>query len=86
MENAIHKGTELNNVKETWDENERNLRNQNSLGSEGNIADDIAPANDLDKLVKNEARDYDNTENEKRLLTGERATINDDADEGTSSG
>ncbi len=78
MENSTHKGTELNNVKETWDQNERNLQNTNPGGGEGNTSNEVIPEGDLDKLVKQEAAEYDNVNKEDRILSGERATVNDD--------
>lgn len=36
MENSHQKGTELNNVKETWEQNERNLKNENLAGGKWN--------------------------------------------------
>ncbi len=77
MENSTHKGTELNNVKETGDQNERNLQNSNS-GSQGNIFNEEAQASDLEQLIKQEANEYDNTNKEDRVLGGDRATLNDD--------
>ncbi len=78
MENSTHKGTELNNVKETWDQNERNLQNTNPGSGEGNTSNEVIPEGDLDKLVKQEAAEYDNVNKEDRILSGERATVNDD--------
>jgi hypothetical protein len=77
MENKSHKGTELNNVQETWDQNERNLQNGNPIGS-ATPTEEMTPKNELDKLIQQEASEYDNTNKEDRLLDGERATVNDD--------
>lgn len=67
MSRNKHKGTELNNIRETWEQNERQHVNSPS-----------APANDLDRLVEKEAAEYDEANKEERLLGGERATISDD--------
>jgi hypothetical protein len=77
MENNSHKGTELNNVRETWDQNERNL--QRGKGASSNIQlEEAAPANELEQLIKQEASEYDNANKEDRTLGGERATVADD--------
>jgi hypothetical protein len=78
MENN-HKGTELNNVKETWEQNERNLQSGGGPGSPNeNPVNEADPANELEKLVKQEAAEYDNENKENRILGGDRATVNDD--------
>ncbi len=79
MENNTHKGTELNNVSETWDQNERQRAHENSLGKEGDRLDDAVAETDLEQLIKQEASEYDHVNKENRILTGERATLNDDA-------
>ena len=71
MAKNIHKGTELNNIKETWEQNER-ARRENS-----EIRNTEAPDDDLTKVVKEEAAEYDNMNNDERLLGGERASVND---------
>jgi hypothetical protein len=73
MENTPHKGTELNNVKETWDQNERNA--ENTSGSDESQTS--TPSNELEQKVKEEATEYDNSNKEDRLLDGDRATVND---------
>ena len=74
MAKGIHKGTELNNVKETWDQNERNR------SGESDAADSAATGNeDLQKAIKEEAAAYDQDNAEEKLLGGDRATVNDDA-------
>jgi hypothetical protein len=70
-----HNGTELNNVKETWDQNEKERANG------GEAADDLqgnaAPATGLDQIIQKEASEYDNENKENRLLGGDRASVND---------
>ena len=83
MENGTHKGTEFNNVQETWNQNERNLQNESAAGA-GSAADETAPKNDLEKLIKQEASEYDDANKEDRILDGERATVTDE-NTGTSS-
>jgi hypothetical protein len=77
MENGIHKGTELNNVKETWDQNEKNKENENTWKTEAENTK-AEPVSELEKVIKQEADEYDSENKENQLLTGERATINDD--------
>lgn len=69
MAKNIHKGTELNNVKETWDENERKRvdRRSSSSGDEG-----------LDQVVKEESSEYDKANKEERLLGGDRGSVKDE--------
>jgi hypothetical protein len=69
MAKNIHKGTELNNVKETWDENEKK-----QLNTPG-------PSNtdeNLDRVIKEESSEYDSANKEERLLTGDRGSVNDE--------
>ena len=75
MENNQHKGTELNNVQETWNENEK--RREEGSEAAGNTQPDAQPATTLDKIIQQEAQDYDNENKESRLLGGDRATVND---------
>ncbi len=78
MENSIHKGTELNNVRETWEQNEKLRQNSNGPQMEGSASNDEAPQNELEQLIKQEASEYDNENKENRILGGDRATVNDD--------
>ena len=78
MESSTHKGSELNNVSETWDKNERLREKRNSAGTEGNTSDEPAPENELEQLIKQEASEYDNENKENRILGGDRATVNDE--------
>jgi hypothetical protein len=73
MSNEIRKG--LNNVKETWEANEK-ARNEESTNS--NESEQVPAASELDRVVREEAADYDNTSNEDRLQGGDRASVNDD--------
>ena len=67
MSRNIHKGTELNNVRETWEQNERHHVNSPS-----------APEESMDRLIEEEAAEYDHADKKERLLGGERATVHDD--------
>lgn len=69
MTKNIHKGTELNNVKETWQQNEGKTENASAPSTTGN---------DLDQVVKEEASEYDDANKEERLLSGDRASVKDD--------
>ena len=78
MENSNHKGSEYNNIIETWEQNEKKRENANPTGTEGNTTDEAPAGNDLEQVIKQEAREYDNVNKENRVLSGDRATINDD--------
>ena len=69
MAKNIHKGTELNNVKETWEQNEKKRANNivPSTSDEG-----------LDRVIKEESSEYDNANKEERLLTGDRGSVKDE--------
>lgn len=64
----IHKGTELNNVRETWEQNERQHINTPSAPDKEN----------LERLIERGASEYDDANKEERLLGGERATVKDE--------
>jgi hypothetical protein len=78
MENKIHKGSELNNVRETWDQNERLRASGNTAETESATTSDATIGTDLEQLIKKEASEYDNENKENRVLTGDRATVNDE--------
>ena len=82
MAKGIHKGTELNNISETWDQNERNLGSGNEASSTGGAMDAATGNRDLDQVIKEEASEYDHANKEDRLMDGERATLNDSPDAG----
>jgi hypothetical protein len=65
-----HKGTELNNVRETWEKNEREQVKTNAPPS----------TESLQRTIEEEATKYDEANKEERLLTGNRASLNDDQD------
>lgn len=71
-----HNGTELNNVKETWEYNERERANGRSEDTTG-ANDAASPATPLDQIIREEARAYDTDNKEDRLLGGDWATVND---------
>lgn len=78
---AIHKGTELNNVNETWNQNER-LRQEGEEGRAENTSADATGINkDLAQTIQKEAAEYDNASKDERVLDGERATVKDTPDE-----
>jgi len=70
-----HNGTELNNVKETWDQNEKERANES--GASYDTQGSTAPATELDQIIQEEASEYDNENKENRLLGGDRASVND---------
>lgn len=69
MSKSIHKGTELNNVKETWEQNEKQQINTNAP---------VTTDENLEEIIEEESSEYDNANKEERLLTGDRASVNDE--------
>ena len=69
MAKNIHKGTELNNVKETWEENEKR-----KVGNGGTTSSN----DDLDRVIKEESSEYDSANKEERLLAGDRGSVKDE--------
>jgi len=65
----IHKGTELNNVKETWNENEKKQVNTTAPSTNDE---------ELDRVIKKESSEYDSANKEERLLTGDRGSVKDE--------
>ena len=75
---ALHKGTEFNNVNETWNRNEQR-RQEGEEGRVENVSTGSTGVNkDLAQTIREEAAEYDNASKEERVLDGERATVNDD--------
>jgi hypothetical protein len=74
---AIHKGTELNNVNETWNENERLRAAGDAPGTDNTAGHPANESEELKQAIKEEAAEYDKANKEDRLLDGERATVND---------
>ena len=75
MANYEHNGTELNNVKETWDRNER--ERASSSGDARDPQPDTTPTTKLDEIIQQEAKEYDEGNKEDQLLGGDRASVND---------
>lgn len=69
MAKNIHKGTELNNVKETWQQNER---------SGAGTSESSSTDKNLKRVIKKEASEYEDANKEERLLSGDRASVNDE--------
>ena len=74
MAKSIHKGTELNNVNETWQQNER----ARESGADPGTADDSFVGKDLQQVIKEEAAEYDNDNKADRVLPGDRGSVRDD--------
>jgi hypothetical protein len=70
MPKNIHKGTELNNVRETWERNEKEDANDGSP---------TTTDNNLKRIIEEEASEYDSANKEERLLDGDRASVNDES-------
>jgi hypothetical protein len=69
MPKNIHKGTELNNVRETWERNEKeNVHTGRPTTTDEN----------LEHIIQEEASEYDNANKEERLLDGDRASVSDE--------
>ncbi|OLY91929.1 hypothetical protein SAMN05444008_109200 [Cnuella takakiae] len=77
MAKATHRVTGLNNVSETWDRNEQRKSEENAAENDMENTE-IPAASELDRVVRDEAAEYDNDNKEDRLLGGDRATRNDD--------
>ena len=87
MENNMHKGTEFNNIIETWNKNEQNRNSGNVPGNEGAANEEITPAaNPLEEVIRQEAAAYDSEIKENQLLGGDRATVNDETVDAGDSG
>lgn len=74
---AEHKGTELNNIQETWNQNEKMRENGEAPGPVGTGDEATGVGDDLQRVIKQEAAEYDNANKEERLLDGERATVSE---------
>lgn len=77
MAKATHRVTGLNNVSETWDRNEQKRSEENAAENDMENTE-LPAASELDRVVRDEAAEYDNDNKEDRLLGGDRATRNDD--------
>lgn len=77
MAKQINKGLDFNNVNETWNKNEQNRPVGNPQQTSTERSESTGRA-DLDRVIKKEAKEYDTTNKEDQLLSGDRATINDD--------
>lgn len=69
MAKNIHKGSEFSNIKETWNENEKERVNTNAPSSTDE---------NLEQIIEEESSEYENANKEERLLTGDRASVNDE--------
>jgi hypothetical protein len=69
MPENIHKGKELNNIKETWEHNEREQLNTGSPATTDK---------NLERVIKEEASEYESANKEERLLGGDRDSVDDE--------
>ena len=78
MAKNINKRTDYSNINETWDQNEqrreKGLAPQNDDTSSGGTTTD----EELQRVIHEEAAEYDKANKEDRVLGGDRATVNDD--------
>ena len=80
---AIHKGNELNNVRETWNRNEEQRARENAPSSMPAPDNAGAVSDDLQQTISEEAAEYDKANKEDRVLGGDRATVSDEEREDT---
>jgi hypothetical protein len=80
---ATHRGTELNNVKETWDQNERLRQSGEAAGIDDATAGTTGVSRELEQTIREEAAEYDNANKEDRILDGDRATVSGDRSGGS---
>ncbi len=78
MENNNHKGTEFNNINDTWNQNEKRREEGLEAGTSDATTAGATVSNDLQQIIKEEAAEYDNANKEDRVLGGDRASVNDD--------
>lgn len=74
-----HRGSEHNNIRETWERNEAEKNHATSPGRPGTVTTTVN--RDLEETIKEEAAEYDNASMEDRLLDGDRASVNDTTDD-----
>lgn len=73
MVKNIHKGSEFNNIKETWSENEKEQEQERVNTNAPSTTDE-----NLERAIEEESSEYDSANKEERLLTGDRASVNDE--------
>jgi hypothetical protein len=78
MAKNIHKGSEFNNVNETWNQNEKNRVRGNAADRDETSMGSGSEADDLNQKIKEEAAEYDQVNKEERILGGDRASLNDE--------
>jgi hypothetical protein len=74
----VRKGSEFNNIGETWDKNERNRESGRTPRREDADNRGTTISNDLDQTIKEEAEEYDHENKENKVMGGERASVNDE--------
>ena len=74
---AIHKGNELNNVRETWNRNEEERARENAPAGAPGADNAGSVGDDLQQTISNEAAEYDRANKEDRVLGVDRASVND---------
>ncbi|RYZ56081.1 MAG: hypothetical protein EOO14_12635 [Chitinophagaceae bacterium] len=74
-----HRGSEHNNIRETWERNEAERAAAAGTGRQGTA--NRSADRDLEETIKEEAAEYDNASKEDRLLEGDRASVNDTGDD-----
>ena len=72
-----NKGSDLNNVNETWNRNERLRQQGEAAPGENAPAGASGVPDDLTRTIQREAAEYDNANKDDRLLDGDRATVSD---------
>jgi hypothetical protein len=84
MENNMHKGSEFNNIIETWDQNEQKRVSGNAPVGEDASNSSPVPESDIEQVIHREAAAYDAENKNDQLLGGDRASVSDDANDDTS--
>ena len=78
MAKNIHKGSEYNNINETWDENEKRRERGIAPRTDDTASGGATTDESLQKVIHKEAAEYDRANKEDRVLGGDRATVKDD--------
>lgn len=76
-----NRGSELNNVNETWNRNERLRQRGEAAPGDNAPAGSSGVSDDLTRTIKREAAEYDNADKDDRLLDGDRASVSDTPEE-----
>lgn len=65
-----NEGNEFNNIRETWNKNEKRRPNTGTPST---------TSEKLERTIEEEASEYENANKEERLLSGDRASVDDES-------